>query len=80
LKATIQGGSERDVNASEPIKNAGEPRSDDDVQKLRDLVDGNTPTQLIGLKLSRTETQHGARRRAQAVAGSAISGPYGDMS
>jgi hypothetical protein len=42
-------------NEPKPTKNAGVPWSDTDVQELRDLVEGNTPTLLIGLKLGRTE-------------------------
>lgn len=39
--------------ATEP-KNHGKPWTDADLQKLRDLAQGNTPTRLIGLKTGRT--------------------------
>lgn len=39
--------------ATEP-KNHGKVWTDADVQKLRDLAQGNTPTRVIGLKTGRT--------------------------
>ena len=36
-------------------RNKGKRWSESDVQKLRDLAAGNTPTRVIGLKLGRTE-------------------------
>jgi hypothetical protein len=35
--------------------NHGKSWSSSDVQKLRDLADGNTPTRIMALKLKRTE-------------------------
>ncbi len=35
--------------------NHGKPWRPQDVQQLRKLADGNTPTRVIGLKLGRTE-------------------------
>lgn len=35
-------------------KNHGRHWSDDEVDQLRDLARGNTPTRVIGLKLGRT--------------------------
>jgi hypothetical protein len=35
--------------------NHGKPWSREDVQQLRKLADGNTPTRVVGLKLGRTE-------------------------
>lgn len=40
--------------ASTP-KNHGKHWTDEDVDKLRDLAEGNTPTRVIGIKLGRTE-------------------------
>lgn len=39
--------------ATDP-KNHGKPWSDADLQKLRELAQGNTPTRVIGLKTGRT--------------------------
>ena len=35
-------------------RNGGNPWTEDDVAKLRDLASENTPTRVIGLKLGRT--------------------------
>lgn len=35
-------------------KNHGKPWSEADLQKLRELAQGNTPTRVIGLKTGRT--------------------------
>ena len=39
--------------ATDP-KNHGKPWTDADLQKLRELAQGNTPTRVIGLKTGRT--------------------------
>jgi hypothetical protein len=69
------------VSESQSIRNAGEPWSDSDVQELRELVEGNTPTRLIGLKLGRTEdaVRDKARELGLSLA-PANRPPYGDMS
>ncbi len=36
-------------------RNSGKPWTSRDVQQLKELVRGNTPTRVIGLKLGRTE-------------------------
>jgi hypothetical protein len=36
-------------------KNHGKPWTSQEIQKLRELAKGNTPTRVIGLKLGRTE-------------------------
>lgn len=36
-------------------RNTGEPWTDEEVKKLKELIKGNTPTRIIGLKLGRTE-------------------------
>lgn len=36
------------------LKNHGKYWSDDDVDQLRELARGNTPTRVIGLRLGRT--------------------------
>ena len=37
-------------------RNTGNPWTPDEVEELRRLAEGNTPTRVIGLKLGRTET------------------------
>lgn len=39
-----------------PAKNSGKNWSSEDVQKLQDLANANTPTRVIGLKLGRSES------------------------
>ncbi|WBQ03862.1 hypothetical protein [Kribbella sp. CA-293567] len=58
----------------------GEPWSDSDVQELRGLVDKNTPTRLIGLKLEKTEVavQDKLRELGLSLAPSNWP-PYGDL-
>lgn len=36
-------------------RNSGNPWSAQDINKLKELAGGNTPTRVIGLKLGRTE-------------------------
>ena len=36
-------------------RNTGKSWANSDISKLKDLVAGNTPTRVIGLKLGRTE-------------------------
>lgn len=69
------------MSESKSTKNSGEPWSASDVQELRDMVDGNTPTRLIGLKLGRTEdaVRDKARELKLSLA-PANRPPYGDMS
>jgi hypothetical protein len=43
------------VNETKSTRNSGHEWSGDDIDQLRQLVDGNAPTRLIGLKLGRTE-------------------------
>ncbi len=37
-------------------KNSGKPWTQAQVQQLKTLADGNTPTRVIGLKMGRTES------------------------
>ena len=39
----------------ESTRNTGKPWSPADVNKLKELIGGNTPTRVIGVKLGRTE-------------------------
>jgi hypothetical protein len=69
------------VNETKSTRNSGHEWSGDDIDQLRQLVDGNTPTRLIGLKLGRTEDA--IRDKASELGLSlapANQSPYGDMS
>ena len=35
-------------------RNSGKPWTNQDVNKLKELADGNTPTRVIGIKIGRT--------------------------
>lgn len=48
-------------------RNTGDPWSDDDVRKLRELADENTPTRVIGLKLGRTEDAVYSKASAEGI-------------
>lgn len=39
---------------SKSTRNSGKPWSGDEIKQLNQLVKGNTPTRVIGLKLGRT--------------------------
>ena len=61
--------------------NDGDPWTVDEVQKLRELADGNTPAGVMSIELGRTED---AIRSKAAAGGISLSppnrAPYGDMS
>jgi hypothetical protein len=67
------------VSQPKSTTNTGEPWSDSDVQQLRELIDGNTPTRLIGHKLGRTEDAVPDKTLELSLA-TANRPPYGDMS
>lgn len=48
-------------------RNTGDPWSDEDVRKLRELADENTPTRVIGLKLGRTEDAVYSKASAEGI-------------
>ena len=50
--------------ATKSTRNTGKPWTADDVKKLKQLANENTPTRVIGLKLGRTE--NAVRSKAQA--------------
>jgi hypothetical protein len=69
------------VSEAKSTRNAGDPWSEADLEQLRELVVGNPPTRLIGLKLGRTEDA--VRDKALELELSlapANRPPYGDMS
>jgi hypothetical protein len=48
-------------------RNTGKPWTRADVQQLRELAKGNTPTRVIGLKLGRTETSVRSQAGRQGI-------------
>jgi hypothetical protein len=66
---------------SNSTPNSGEAWTDDDVQKLRELAEGNTPTGLIASKLGRTEDAINDKAQAEGISlAPANKPPYGDVS
>jgi hypothetical protein len=62
-------------------RNSGEAWTDDDVQQLRELAEGNTPVGVMSLKLGRTEDAVRAKAQAENISLSPPNrSPYGDMS
>jgi hypothetical protein len=62
-------------------RNSGEEWTDDDVQQLRQLADGNTPTGVISLRLGRSEDAVRSKAKAEGISlAPANRPPYGDMS
>ena len=49
-----RGPTEGEVNMTKTPKNHGKHWTPGEVDQLRELADGNTPTRVIGLKLGRT--------------------------
>ncbi|MDX6240249.1 MAG: hypothetical protein QOG10_5069 [Kribbellaceae bacterium] len=69
------------MNETKSTRNSGDEWSGDDIDQLRQLVDGNTPTRLIGLKLGRSEDAvRGKARELGLSLTPANQPPYGDMS
>lgn len=48
-------------------KNSGKPWSPDQVQQLKTLAAGNTPTRVIGLKMGRSPTAVQSKALAEGV-------------
>lgn len=48
-------------------RNTGNPWSPDEVEELRQLARGSTPTRIIGLKLGRTETAVRSKASAEGI-------------
>jgi hypothetical protein len=66
---------------TESTRNSGEEWTEADVQQLRDLADGNTPTGAISLKLGRSEDAVRAKAQAEGIyLAPANRPPYGDLS
>jgi hypothetical protein len=62
-------------------RNIGGEWTDDDVQQLRELADGNTPTGTFSLRLGRSADAVRAKAQAKGISPAlANRPPYGDMS
>jgi hypothetical protein len=48
-------------------QNTGNNWSDEDLEKLRELARGNTPTRVIGLKLGRTEDSIRSKAASEGI-------------
>jgi hypothetical protein len=48
-------------------RNSGEDWTEEDLQKLRELAEGNTPTGVISLKLGRSEEAVRAKAQAEVI-------------
>jgi hypothetical protein len=69
------------MNEPKSTRNSGEELTGDDVQQLRDLADGNTPTGVISLRLGRGEDAVRAKAQSEGISlAPANRPPYGDMS
>jgi hypothetical protein len=70
--------SARGIAMSKSTENTGTPWSDEDVEQLKQLAQGNTPTRVIGLKLGRTEEAIYSKAKAEGIAlGPPNQSPYG---
>jgi hypothetical protein len=62
-------------------RNSGEEWSEAEVQQLRELADGNTPTGVMSIKLGRSEDAIRSKAQAEGVSlAPANRPPYGDVS
>lgn len=62
-------------------RNSGEDWSDADVQVLRELADGNTPTGVVSIKLGRSEDAIRPKAQSEWISlAPAYRPPYGDVS
>ncbi len=60
--------------------NTAKPWSDEDVERLRELADANTPTRLIGLKLGRSEDAIQSKAASEGISLKPTNqSPYGDV-
>ena len=62
-------------------RNNGEEWSDAEVQQLRELADGNTPTGVMSIKVGRSEDAIRSKAQAEGISlAPANRPPYGDVS
>ena len=67
--------------AEDTTPNTGSEWTDDEVQRLRDLNDSNTPAGLIANELGRTDNAVRSKAQAEGISLSPPNrSPYGDMS
>ena len=63
---------------SKSDERTGSPWTDEEVQQLRELAKGNTPTRVIGLKLQRSEEAIYSKAKAEGISlGPPNQSPYG---
>lgn len=61
------------------LRNKGKHWSDKEVDQLRELAEGNTPTRVIGLKLGRPESGVRAKASEEGISLAPWNqSPYGD--
>ena len=60
---------------------SGQEWTNEQVQQLRDLADGNTPVGVVSMKLGRSEDSIRSKAKAEGISLSPPNrSPYGDMS
>jgi hypothetical protein len=69
------------MSEAKSSRHSGEERTQDQVQQLRDLAEGNTPVGVMSVKLGRTEDAIRSKAQAEGISLSPPNrSPYGDMS
>jgi hypothetical protein len=69
------------MSEAKSTRNSGEEWTGDDVQQQRELAEGNAPTGVISLRLSRSTDAVRAKAQAEGISlAPANRPPYGDMS
>ena len=62
-------------------RNSGQDWTEDEVQQLRDLAEGNTPVGVMSVRLGRSEDAIRSKAQAEGISLSPPNrSPYGDMS
>ena len=68
----------KETRMAKSDENTGKPWTDEEVDQLRELAQGNTPTRVIGLKLGRTEESIYSKASAEGISlGPPNQSPYG---
>jgi hypothetical protein len=69
------------MSEAKSTRNSREEWSDGNVQQLREVAGGNTPTGVISLRLARSEDAVRAKAQTERISlAPANQPPYGDMS
>ncbi|TDD21777.1 hypothetical protein E1218_20410 [Kribbella turkmenica] len=62
-------------------RNSGQDWTEDEVQQLRDLAEGNTPVGVMSVRLGRSEDAIRSKAQTEGISLSPPNrSPYGDMS